>query len=286
MSGQMKAFRSLLFVPGSRPERFAKAIASGADAVCIDLEDAVPPQDKDSARVAVLSYLADMPDGLACAVGVRINPLSTADGLRDVLGFKERSVAANFLMVPKAEEARDFRIIDAVLGYGFETKREMAFWGVVETPLGLKNSVDLAGSCRSRGGLLFGGADFSASIGTSMDWEPLFYARSKLVANAKILSGGLLDVPFLDTKDDAGLRAECERVKALGFLGKACIHPNQVAIVNDVFAPTADEIAWARRVMDASEKAEGNAVLLDGKLLDAPVFLRAHRILEQAGIEI
>jgi (S)-citramalyl-CoA lyase len=286
MSGQMKTFRSLLFVPGSRPERFAKAIAAGADAVCIDLEDAVPPQDKDSAREAVISYIAEMGSDLPCAVGVRINPLCTADGMKDVLGFQAKSVAADFLMLPKAETLRDFHLIDAVLGYGLARKREMSFWGVIESPLGLANVSEISAVCTSKGGLLFGGADFSASIGTSMDWEPLFYARSKMVAKAKLNHGGLLDVPFLDTKDDAGLRAECERVKALGFLGKACIHPTQVAIVNEVFSPSASDIVWARRVIDAGEASEGNATLLDGKLLDAPVFLRAMRILSQAGIEI
>jgi citrate lyase beta subunit len=286
MSGQMKTFRSLLFVPGSRPERFGKAIASGADAVCIDLEDAVPPQDKDSARESVLAYLGELGAEIGCAVGVRINPLNTADGLKDLLGFRDKGVAADFLMLPKAEESRDFTIIDSVLGLGLGTASKMALWGVIESPLGLANVAELAGTCRSRGGLLFGGADFSAAIGTSMDWEPLFYARSKMVAKSKYLNGGLLDVPFLDTKDDAGLRAESERVKALGFLGKACIHPNQVAIVNEVFAPTSDEIDWARRVMDAATQGEGNAMLLDGKLLDAPVYLRAERILNQAGIEI
>jgi citrate lyase beta subunit len=286
MSGQMKTFRSLLFVPGIRPERFAKAIAAGADAVCIDLEDAVPPHEKDAARDAVMDFITTMSAELPCAVGVRINPLDTADGLKDLLAFKEAGVTSDYLMLPKAEAIRDITIIDKILANGTGKIRAVPVWAVVETVLGLKNASDLAGWCGSRGGILFGGADFSAGIGTSMDWEPLFYARSKLVVAAKVTSGGLMDVPFLDTKDEAGLRAECERVKALGFLGKACIHPNQVAIVNEVFSPSEAEIAWARRVAAAGTEQRGAAILLDGKLLDAPVYLRAQRILTQAGIEI
>jgi citrate lyase beta subunit len=286
MSGQMKTFRSLLFVPGSRPERFAKAIAAGADAVCIDLEDAVPPQDKESAREAVIAYVAQMSTDLPCAVGVRINPLDTVDGLKDLLAFKAAGVTSDYLMLPKARATRDIDIIQEILRHDTDQFRRVPIWAVVEDPLGLMNASDLACSCRTSGGILFGGADFSASIGTSMDWEPLFYARSKLATKTKIVHGGLMDVPFLDTKDDEGLRSEAQRVKALGFTGKACIHPNQVAIVNAVFSPSDTDIEWAKRVMHASIEQKGNATLLDGKLLDAPVYFRAERILSQAGIEI
>jgi citrate lyase beta subunit len=286
MSGQMKTFRSLLFVPGIRLERFAKAIAAGADAVCIDLEDAVPAHEKDAARDAVLDFIATMPEDRSCAVGVRINPLDTSDGLRDLLGLKDAGVFPDFLMLPKACHARDFSIIDAILRNGIQHLRRTPMWAVAETTLGLRQAGDIAGSCGFNGGILFGGADFSAEIGTTMDWEPLLYARSKLVTAVKHACGGLLDVPFLNIKDDDGLRAECIRVKALGFLGKACIHPNQVGIVNDVFSPSETEIAWARRVAQAEAAQQGGVVLLDGKLLDAPVYLRAQRILTQAGIEI
>jgi citrate lyase beta subunit len=286
MSGQMKTFRSLLFVPGSRPERFAKAIAAGADAVCIDLEDAVPPQDKDSAREAVLSFIAQMPTDLPCAVGVRINPLDTVDGLKDLLAFKAAGVTSNYLMLPKAHATRDINIIQRLLAHEADHFKTVLIWAVIEDLQGLANASELAGFCGTRGGILFGGADFSASIGTSMAWEPLFYARSKLVVKTKVIQGGLMDVPFLDTKDDEGLRSEAQRVKALGFTGKACIHPNQVAIVNEVFSPSQSDIDWAKRVVQADIDQKGNAILLDGKLLDAPVYFRAHRILEQAGIEI
>jgi citrate lyase beta subunit len=280
MSGQMKTFRSLLFVPGSRPERFAKAIASGADAVCIDLEDAVPPQDKATARAAVLDFIAAMPEDKPCAIGVRINPIGTDEGQKDIDGFAASAWVPDFLMVPKAVSAADLAALPQAVG-----KPYVPIWAVIESVEGLFNTASIAKACSPHGGILFGGADFSAEIGTTLDWEPLFYARSKIAAEARIAPVTLLDVPYLDVTNPHGLRADCERIGALGYNGKACIHPNQIAIVNEVFSPSADSIEWAKRVGIAQAQSHGGAILLDGKLLDAPVYLRAQRILQQAGIE-
>ncbi len=281
MSGQMKTFRSLLFVPGIRPERFAKAIASGADCVCIDLEDAVPPHQKADARDAVIAFLAANAAEKQCDLGVRINALETEDGQKDLKAIATLSRGPDFIMVPKAVSAPDLAAVPNTLG-----SPDMPIWAVIETVEGLLSTAAIAKACAPIGGILFGGADFSAEIGTSMTWEPLFYARSRIATEARIATLNVLDVPFLDVKDPDGLRSESERVAALGFNGKACIHPDQVAIVNEVFSPSAATIDWAKRVGQAHRDSEGGAVLLDGKLLDAPVYLRAQRILTQAGIEI
>lgn len=277
----MKTFRSLLFVPGIRPERFAKALAAGADAVCIDLEDAVPPHEKAAARAAVLDFIAAMPEERPCDIGVRINPLGTREGQNDIDAFAGSPFVPDFIMVPKAVSAADLAMLPKAVG-----EPDVPLWAVVETVEGLLNTMDLARTCSPAGGILFGGADFSAEIGTSMDWEPLFYARSTLATQSRIAPLTLLDVPYLDVTNPDGLRVECERVKALGFNGKACIHPNQIAIVNEVFSPSEADVAWAKRVSVAQADSQGGAVLLDGKLLDAPVYLRAQRILTQAGNEI
>jgi citrate lyase beta subunit len=281
MSGQMKTFRSLLFVPGIRPERFAKALAAGADAVCIDLEDAVPPHEKAAAREAVIAFVETMPDDRPCAIGVRINPPGTDEGQNDIDAFYASPFVPDFIMVPKAVSASDLAALPMAVG-----EPDVPIWAVIESVEGLVNTLAIAKSCSPAGGILFGGADFSAEIGTSMDWEPLFYARSTIATQARIAPLTLLDVPYLDVNNPDGLRAECQRVAALGYNGKACIHPNQVAIVNEVFSPNDATIAWARRVNAAQVDSQGGAVLLDGKLLDAPVYLRAQRILTQAGIEI
>lgn len=281
MSGQMKTFRSLLFVPGIRPERFSKAIASGADAVCIDLEDAVPPHEKAAARAAVLDFISAMPEDRPCAIGVRINAIGTEEGQNDINGFAASAWVPDFLMVPKAVSASDLAALPEAVG-----EPNVPIWAVIESVEGLLNTVTIAKSCSPNGGILFGGADFSAEIGTALEWEPLFYARSKIASEARIAPLTLLDVPYLDVTDPDGLRAECERIVALGYNGKACIHPNQIAVVNAAFSPGEASIEWAKRVGLARTESHGGAVLLDGKLLDAPVYLRAERILNQAGIEI
>jgi citrate lyase beta subunit len=281
MSGQMKTFRSLLFVPGIRPERFAKAIAAGADAVCIDLEDAVPLHEKAAARAAVLDFVAAMPEDRPCAIGVRINPIGTEEAQNDIDGFASSPRVPDFFMVPKAVSASDLVNLPKAV-----REPKVPVWAVIESVDGLLNTVAIAKACAPNGGILFGGADFSAEIGTTLEWEPLFYARSKIASEARVAPLTLLDVPYLDVNNPEGLRMECERIAALGYNGKACIHPNQIAIVNAAFSPSTASIEWARRVSIARAESQGGAVLLDGKLLDAPVYLRAERILTQAGIEI
>ncbi len=279
-------FRSLLFVPGSRPDRFEKALAAGADSICIDLEDAVPPQDKATARAGVIAWLeANSESYPDCAIGVRMNGLDTLDGLRDIIAFSETSARPGFLMVPKAGSYSALVNLTQLLEMNRPNRRHVALWVVIESVLGLKNASSIAGVCGMRGGVLFGGADYSLAIGTGMDWEALFHARSTLATEVRVTNGTLMDVPYLNVKDEEGLRAECVRVKALGFDGKACIHPSQVAIVNEVFSPSEAELDWARRVAEAGRSQDGRAVLLDGKMLDIPVYLRAERILSKAGIE-
>ena len=286
MSGQMKTFRSLLFVPGFRPDRFEKALAAGADSICIDLEDAVPPQDKAAARAGVIGWLeANSESYPDCAIGVRMNGLDTLDGLKDIIAFSETKGRPNFFMIPKASSYSDLANFQQLLHLRDLNQKRVALWAVIETVTGLKNASDIAGACGSRGGVLFGGADYSLAIGTSMDWEALFHARSTLATEARVTNGTLMDVPYLNVKDEEGLRAECMRVKALGFDGKACIHPSQVAIVNEVFSPSEVELEWAKRVSEAFKSQDGRAVLMDGKMLDIPVYLRAERILSKAGIE-
>jgi citrate lyase beta subunit len=286
MSGQMKMFRSLLFVPGSRPDRFEKALAAGADSICIDLEDAVPPQDKAAARAGVIAWLeANSESYPDCAIGVRMNGLDTLDGLKDIIAFSESKGRPNFFMIPKASSRSALANFEQLLQLCDLNQKRVALWAVIETVTGLKNASDIAGTCGSRGGVLFGGADYSLAIGTSMDWEALFHARSTLATEARVTNGTLMDVPYLNVKDEEGLRAECMRVKALGFDGKACIHPSQVAIVNEVFSPSEVELEWAKRVSEAFKSQDGRAVLMDGKMLDIPVYLRAERILSKAGIE-
>lgn len=270
------AFRSLLFVPGARPDRFEKALAAGADAVCIDLEDAVAPPGKADARAATLAFLSQPRTG-GPALGLRINSPRTAWGAADIAALAESDATPAFVMVPKAAHAEELVIIGEVLG-----AKRAPLVPIVESGLGLTRAASIAAAPGVEG-VLFGGADFSADLGATLDWEPMLHARGVLAAACAAAGVDLLDVPYLDVEDDAGLIETTKRAKAMGFTGRACIHPKQIAGVHTAFTPTPDELARARRVLAAFEDAKGGAALLDGKLVELPVIRAARRVLAASG---
>lgn len=262
--------RSLLFVPGSRPERIAKALNSGADQVCVDLEDAVAPDQKAIARNAVQSAL-EQHGGF----GVRINSPRSDWGEDDVAAIK--ALKPNFVMIPKADSPGDVETVRQWLG----RSQILDLIPIIESAEGLYQCWDTIASAHVCAAL-FGGGDLSADLGVSMDWEPLMFARSQVVAACARAQVQAIDVPYLDVNDDYGLREETLRSKALGFNARACIHPCQLATVNDVFTPDVNEIERAKAILEAFAKAEGGAALLHGKLIEKPVVLGAERTLAAA----
>jgi (S)-citramalyl-CoA lyase len=260
--------RSLLFVPGSRPERVLKALGSGADAICIDLEDAVPPMQKNEARAVAFAVLGGMPPG-PVRVGVRINDPATAWGEADLAAMPQGR-RPDFIMTPKADDASVAGLLGRIGG--------LPLWPLVETAQGLRDAWAI---CARPGveGVLFGAFDYVASLGCEMSWEALLHARSQLAAARALCDIQLLDSPEGDVADDDGLKASSARARALGFTGRACIHPRQVPVVNEVYTPDAAQVAHARRILEAFERDPG-AALLDGKLVEAPVALRARRLLQ------
>ena len=269
-----EVFRSLLFVPGSRSDRFEKAIASGADCVCIDLEDAVAPHQKDDARQASLDYLAKPPCG--AVVGLRINGRNTHEFGADIraLAFGEATPA--FIVIPKTVSDEDIVVIREMLGANCPP-----LWALVETPEGILNAADIARAVGPDGGVMFGGVDYASLVGSDMSWDALLFARSSIVNAAAIIGCATLDCPYLDTNDADGLESETRRVRSLGFTGRACIHPKQVLTVNSVFTPTIQEIEQAERICAAFENAKSGAALLDGKLVEKPVLRSARRTLDR-----
>ncbi|OFX02523.1 MAG: hypothetical protein A3E78_02310 [Alphaproteobacteria bacterium RIFCSPHIGHO2_12_FULL_63_12] len=265
-------FRSFLFVPGDRPERFDKAVNSGADAVCIDLEDAVSPANKDLARREALAYL----DGgaRAAATGVRLNSLDGIEGFRDVVALAESGAAPSFILMPKVRTRHDVDLLRRALG-----DKAAPIWALMETPQALAAIEGLADSVGEAGGIVFGGADFSAAIGADMSWDALFFARAGLIAGAAAAGCQLLDVPYLNVRDIDGLVAETRRVKAMGFTGRSCIHPDQVGHINDIYTPTAEEIEKAQATIAAYENNKGRVLLHEGRLVEKPVLAAARRIL-------
>lgn len=264
--------RSLLFVPGSRPDRIAKALEAGADAVCVDLEDAVAPAAKDEARQAVLGEL-----NAPARFAVRVNPLETEWGREDADALAGHRHDAAFVMLPKAESAGQIEILAAALGEAGDG----GIVPIIESAAALPKAHEIAAAPGVKA-VLFGGGDMAADLGVAMDWEPLLFARAQVIAACAAANVPAIDVPYLDMKNEAGLLKEAERVKALGYTAKACIHPAQVSAVNHVFTPGEDEISHAERVIAALDAAGGGAALLDGKLIEAPIIRRARRVLEAA----
>ena len=258
--------RSYLFVPGDRPERYAKALAAGADAVIIDLEDAVAPAAKDAARASLRAWLAP-----GQAVLVRVNSADTPWFAEDVKLAGLPGVAG--IVLPKAERPDDIaRLMQA---------GARSVLPLIESALGFPHALELA---RQPGveRLLFGSIDFSVDLGMTEDIETLQYFRSQLVLVSR-LAGVLPPVDGVTTTlDDIDrITEDTRRARRHGFGGKLCIHPRQVAPVNDAFAPSAEEAAWAARVLQAVENTDGAAVALDGKMVDRPVMLQAQAIVEE-----
>lgn len=265
------AAHSYLFVPGNRPERFAKACASGAGAVIVDLEDAVAPADKVAARAAVAAALTPVQPVL-----VRINAVDTTWFRDDVEMCHAAGVAG--IVLPKAESPRDIAYIAERLGAG------MPVLPLVETAQGMWRALELA-RCAGVQRLLFGSIDFQLDLGIAGDDEELLYFRSHLVLVSRV-AGIAAPVDGVTTAiDDAQrLRADALRARRLGLGGKLCIHPKQVETVNECFRPGEDEVRWAQRVLDAAAAADGAAVAVDGKMVDKPVLLRAQAILSQVHV--
>jgi len=265
--------RSYLFVPGDRPERFAKAHAASPDAVIFDLEDAVAPAAKSTARRCLSEWLtATSHDTALRPVVVRTNAIDT-EWFRDDLEIC-RLPAVQAIMVPKAERVDDLARVATASG-----KRVLA---LIETALGFDNLRTLAQATGVER-LAFGSIDFQLDMGIRGDGEELLAFRSQLVLASRI--AGLappIDGVSTEISDPASVRTDAQRARRLGFGAKLCIHPTQIEAVNLSFSPSSEELAWAQRVLHAAKAAGGAAVAVDGKMVDRPVILRAESLLRQA----
>lgn len=267
--------RCVLFVPGDRPERFARALASGADQVCIDLEDAVGPQAKEAARVAALTWLAARPRDTHTEVGLRINALSSGLGLIDLEAVTTIAHPPDFLMLPKVEQPAELEAAAVALG-----QRPTTLIAQIETPRGLLDARELAAVTPKLHALMFGGHDYSVAVRGRSGWECFLYPRSRLAAIAAERELGFIDSPAADFRDLEQLATETARVIAIGATAKAAIHPAQVDVIQRAFLPSRAELDWSRRVIDALHAAAGAAVQVDDRLVERPTLLLAERFRE------
>ena len=268
--------RSFIFSPGLKPDMFPKALACGTDIVCVELEDGIAPKDKDEARRNAMGLFAQpqVDDGVERIV--RINCLREAFGLADVQAVLATDTPPPALMLPKVRTPDEVVWLDNLLTErGHDTRLHI----IIETNAGLEAVHDIARSSPRIDALFFGGVDMAAELRCRNAWEPLLYARSRVVHAAASAGLDVIDVPYLDLQDPDGMRREAELARDLGFSGKGSIHPKQIPALNEVFTPSAETIAHARRVVQTFEEADTGLVVIDGKLIEKPVLRDMHRIL-------
>lgn len=264
--------KSYLFVPGNRPERFEKACASGADAVILDLEDAVSAEDKVQARQAVATWLSAGGRAL-----VRINAADTSWYADDISGLVS-CPGLTGIVVPKAEDEDELRAIATSLPDG------AVLLPLIETAAAFGQLSAIA-RVPSVERLLFGTIDFQVDTGIRGDGDELLYFRSQLTLESRIAKiGAPVDGVTVAIDDAELLRADTLRAKNLGFRGKLCIHPKQIPHVHAAFAPSTAEVDWAMRVVEAVSASGGSATTVDGKMVDVPVIAKARDILDAAGV--
>ena len=279
--------RSRLYIPGNNPDLALNAGLFGADCIILDLEDSVAPAEKDQARIMVRNSLLAIDFGSSERI-VRINPLSTAYGERDL----EMVLPAcpDVILVPKCESKNDILAVQKIIiSYEKSTNsdRQVLLMPLVETAKGVLKSSEIAAASERNVALCLGAEDLTADIGVqrTVEGEELFMAQGLIVLAAKAAGIQALDTVFSDIEDIAGLVSSAERARRLAFDGKGIIHPAQIKPVHRAFAPTEEEIEEAKRIIEAYQKAsaEGTAVFVIGtKMIDAPVVARARKVLKMA----
>jgi len=280
--------KSKLFVPASRPELFPKALASAADAISFDLEDAVAESRKDEARAALRNLLVT-PDALPPhkTIIVRVNAYGTPHFAADLAAVTQRGVA--LVNLPKPRHPDDVRAVARALGEAERANGVTEPIGLllnIETPAALRHAYALASAHGRVRGLQLGLADLFEPLGIARRESAAVQQAMFMLALAAGEAGVFAyDAAFADIDDADGFCREAQLARNLGFLGKSCIHPSQIALANAAFRPTDDEIAHARRVVEAAERADAQglgAYVVDGKMIDVPFVVRARAIVAQA----
>jgi (S)-citramalyl-CoA lyase len=264
--------RSFIFCPGNRPDMIPKALKSGADMVCIDLEDAIIPEHKSLSRIETVKAFEDIDSPKGVETLIRINDVNSEDGKKDIDLILNANNTASGLMLPKIQTIEEIITLENKIK---EKNKELNLHIIIETNQGLENAWSIAHSSSLIKSLLFGGVDMSADLGCNGDWFSLLYARSRVVHAAAGAGIDSIDVPFLDLEDMEGMNIEAQKSKNLGFSGKGSIHPKQIEQLNKVFTPSEEEIAYANKVIKAFNNASDGLVVVDGKLIEKPVLRTA-----------
>ena len=274
ISNKINVRRSFIFTPGLKPEMFPKAIASGADMVCIELEDGIAIKDKNEARKNTIEALETLEVKSGVELVVRVNCQRTKFGLLDLEAFISAKTKVKAIMLPKVKTPDEIAFIDDLLtDCGLDTDLHV----IMETNEALESIYEIANASKRNVALYFGGVDMAAELRVPNEYKNLIYARSKLVHAGASVGVDVIDVPYLDLDDMDGMKKEAELVRDLGFTGKGSIHPKQINMLNEIFTPSKEEIVKAKRIVDQFNASNTGLVVIDGKLIEKPVLREMQR---------
>lgn len=278
----------MLFIPGNTPNLLINGNCLGADAVIFDLEDAVSPAEKDSARILVRNTMKYL-DFRGIEIIVRINSSDTDYWKKDLDEIMQ--YRPDLIMLPKSATADD---ILTASSYMSETEKKYALadntvklMPLIETAMGVENAYSVASACERVAAIFLGAEDLTADLRCrrTKEGKEIEYARSRLVSAARAAGVDVYDTPFTDVNDDEGIYLDAEHARSLGFTGKASISPHHVQVINEVFSPSQKDIDYAYEVMDAIRQAKEQgrgAIALHGKMIDAPIVARARQTIAMA----
>ena len=273
-SNKINVRRSFIFTPGLKPEMFPKAISSGADMVCIELEDGIAIKDKDEARKNTFKALETLEVKSGVELVVRVNCQRTKFGLMDLEAVVSSKTNVKAIMLPKVKTPDEITFIDDMLtDCGLDTDLHV----IMETNEALESIYDIAHASKRIVALYFGGVDMAAELRVPNEYKNLIYARSRLVHAGASVGVDVIDVPYLDLEDMDGMKKEAELVRDLGFTGKGSIHPKQINMLNEIFTPSKEEIIKAKKIVDQFNESDTGLVVIDGKLIEKPVLREMQR---------
>ena len=271
---RLRACRSFLLTPGSKPDRFIGVQAAGADGIIVDLESTVSPDDKLKAREAALAFLRRRPEADLIRI-LRINSPRSAIGLHDLLALLELGGRPDAVIIPKCESADEIRVVADILS---TSQCPIGIIPMVELARAVFVADLMAGAHERVCGLFLGGGDLAADLGAEGTWENLLYARSGIVAAAATTGIAAIDVPYFKA-DAEGLEREATASRKLGMTGKAALHSEQLAAINTIFTPSPDAVTHARAVMAASTAAGTGVPVLNGHVVEPAMLREAERVL-------
>jgi citrate lyase subunit beta/citryl-CoA lyase len=284
----MRLLRTMLFTPGNNMRMIYKAGTLGADAIILDLEDAVPMAEKETARIFVKDSIEQVAAG-SVQVFVRTNAFTTGLAEEDLNWAVQ--VGLDGIVLPKAESKDDVLETEKLIA-ALETERELepgslVIVPILETARGVMDAYEIVTASRRVVAIAFGAVDFTRDMGINLSREgtELFYARSHIVVAARVAEVQAIDTPWIDVADREGLVQDSERGQQLGFRGKLLIHPSQIEPVNKVFSPSEDEVKYASKMVEAFSQAEAKglgAISLDGKMIDVANFRQAQDLIALA----